>query len=73
MTSQTELGILNSKVRDSVNDVKKYLNGNMSTLPSCVMRNKTLQDTIKEVLVRFVDDLSMEHMFLARSTTWKFP
>jgi len=45
------------KIHASVEDVKRYLDGHMSRLPSFVSRNPDLQEELKAEIIKAVDGM----------------
>jgi hypothetical protein len=45
------------EIQASDHDVQRYLDGHMSELPTCVLRNSKLQDEIKAAIVRAVNGM----------------
>jgi hypothetical protein len=45
------------EIRASDEDVRRYLNGHMSRLPSCVSRSRNLQEKIKTKIMKAVDGM----------------
>ena len=52
---------LQIEVRASNQDVQRYLDGHMSQLPGCVLRNPDLQDKIKIDIIKAVDGMYVIH------------
>ena len=48
---------LQLEIRASEEDVRRYLDGQMFRLASCVKRNNDLQEAIKDSIVRAVDGM----------------
>lgn len=54
------------EIRANDEDVQKYLDGHISRLPSCVLRNPALQEKIKTEIIKAVDGMYVSpHIFRA--------
>jgi hypothetical protein len=56
ITKEFERSIL-LEIRANDEDVQKYLDGHISRLPSCVLRNPALQEKIKADIIKAVDGM----------------